>query len=147
MKQAKADDTVKVHYNGTLDDGSVFDSSEGRDPLEFKVGAGMVIPGFENAIVGLEEGKSTKVVIPSAEAYGPYREDLVGKVERSQLPPELNPEPGMMLQASSPEEGAPPMTVTIKGFDDTTVTLDANHALAGQQLSFDITLVEIVSAA
>ncbi len=141
MSQAKSGDTVKIHYTGTLDDGTQFDSSQGRDPLEFEVGSGQVIPGFEKAVEGMTVGDSKSVRIEADDAYGPRHEQLVQEVERSLLPDDLNPETGMALQSSSPDGQITQFMVT--GVTDETVTVDANHPLAGQALSFDIELVDI----
>jgi len=140
VKTAAQGDTVKVHYTGTLDDGTVFDSSEGRDPLEFTIGSNSVIPGFESAVVGLTVGESTRVVIGPEDAYGPRLDGKVVVVERSRLPEEPEPEPGMVLQAQGPEGT---ILLTITDVADDQVTLDGNHPLAGQQLTFEIELAEI----
>jgi FKBP-type peptidyl-prolyl cis-trans isomerase 2 len=123
-----------------LDDGTVFDSSEGRDPLEFTIGSNSVIPGFESAVVGLTVGESTRVVIGPEDAYGPRLDGKVVVVERSRLPNEPEPEPGMVLQAQGPEGT---ILLTITDVADDQVTLDGNHPLAGQQLTFEIELAEI----
>jgi FKBP-type peptidyl-prolyl cis-trans isomerase 2 len=123
-----------------LDDGTVFDSSEGRDPLEFTIGSNTVIPGFESAVVGLTVGESTRVVIGPEDAYGPRLDGKVVVVERSRLPDEPEPEPGMVLQAQGPEGT---ILLTITDVADDQVTLDGNHPLAGQQLTFEIELAEI----
>jgi peptidylprolyl isomerase len=141
MSQAKSGDTVKIHYTGTLDDGTQFDSSQGRDPLEFEVGSGQVIPGFDKAVEGMTVGDSKSVRIEADEAYGPRHEQLVQQVERSVLPDDLNPETGMALQSSSPDGQVTQFMVT--DVTDETITVDANHPLAGQALSFDIELVDI----
>jgi FKBP-type peptidyl-prolyl cis-trans isomerase 2 len=140
LKTAAQGDTVKVHYTGTLDDGTVFDSSEGRDPLEFTIGSNTVIPGFESAVIGLTVGASTRVVIGPEDAYGPRLDGKVVVVERSRLPDEPEPEPGMVLQARGPEGT---ILLTITDVADDQVTLDGNHPLAGQQLTFEIELAEI----
>ena len=142
MSKAKNGDTVKVHYKGTLKDGTVFDSSEGRDPLEFDLGSGQLIPGFESAVDGMAAGETCNININAEEAYGPRREEMVMDVPRSQLPPEMQPEIGMQLQAGQGEEQ---LVVQITDVQDDTVTLDANHPLAGKDLNFEITLVEIVT--
>ncbi len=142
MANAKAGDTVKVHYTGKLDDGSTFDSSEGRDPLVFTLGQCMVIPGFEAAVMDMEVGATKTVTITSDQAYGPYRDNMLQVVEKSMLPDGIEIEVGKHLQVSSP--GAPPMILTIIEFDDENVTLDANHPLAGKDLTFEIELVEIL---
>jgi peptidylprolyl isomerase len=126
-----------------LDDGTVFDSSAGRDPLEFTIGSNTVIPGFESAVVGLQVGESTKVVIGPEDAYGPRLAGKVIAVERSRLPDEPEPEPGMVLQAQGPEGT---ILLTITDVQDDQVTLDGNHPLAGQQLTFEIELAKIGSA-
>ncbi len=142
MSQATKTDTVKVHYTGTTDDGVVFDSSREREPLEFTMGQGQLIPGFENAVEGMKVGDSAKVRIPSEEAYGEVRDDMVVDINRSQIPPDINPEVGMVLQMQQPDGS--PLNVTIREVNDDSVKLDANHPLAGQALTFDIELVEIV---
>jgi peptidylprolyl isomerase len=141
MSQAKSGDTVKIHYTGTLDDGTQFDSSQGRDPLEFEVGSGQVIPGFDKAVEGMTVGDSKSVRIEADEAYGPRHEQLIQQVERSVLPDDLNPETGMALQSSSPDGQVTQFMVT--EVTDETITVDANHPLAGHALSFDIELVDI----
>jgi peptidylprolyl isomerase len=144
MAQAKAGDSVKVHYKGTLEDGTVFDSSQGTDPLNFTVGAGMVIPGFDNAVVGMEVGADTTVTIPPKEAYGEYHPDHVMEVERSQVPENITPEVGMGLQLHSNDGRT--VNVVISKVGDESITLDGNHPLAGKTLTFEITLVEIVTS-
>jgi len=142
MSNAKSGDTVKIHYNGTLDDGSQFDSSAGRDPLEFEVGSGQVIPGFDKAVEGMAVGDSKNVRIEPDEAYGQRHEQLVQEVDRSLLPDDLDPKEGMTLQSSSPDGQT--MQFMVTAVAEETITVDANHPLAGQVLSFDIELVEIV---
>lgn len=142
MSQVKNTDTVKVHYTGKTDDGVVFDSSRDREPLEFTMGQGQLIPGFEKAVEGLLVGESTSVRIPSDEAYGEVREDMIVDISRAQIPPDIQPEVGMVLQMQQPN--GMPLNVTVKEVTDETVKLDANHPLAGQALTFDIELVEIV---
>jgi FKBP-type peptidyl-prolyl cis-trans isomerase 2 len=135
-------DTVKVHYTGKTDDGTVFDSSIEREPLQFTMGQGQLIPGFEKAVEGLAVGESTTVRIPADEAYGDVRPDMVVDIEKNQIPPDINPELGMQLQIQQPN--GQPLGVTVKAITETHVTLDANHPLAGEALTFDIELVEIV---
>lgn len=142
MMQAKAGDTVKIHYTGKLDDGTVFDSSVNREPLEFTIAQGQVIPGFEEAVLGMAPGESKTQTIPMDQAYGPYREEMVIQVNREQLPPDLDPEIGLQLQVQQPNGQAMPVFIT--EVTDAKVTLDANHPLAGEDLTFDIQLVEIV---
>lgn len=141
MAQAKSGDTVTVHYTGTLDDGTVFDSSEGGEPLEFAIGAGNVIPGFEQAVIGMSPGDSKTATIPSDEAYGPYFEERVLVVERQQIPAELPVDIGSQLQIQ--QEGGMTIPVIVTDVTDAEVTLDANHPLAGEDLTFNITLVAI----
>ncbi|UCC72832.1 MAG: FKBP-type peptidyl-prolyl cis-trans isomerase [Gemmatimonadota bacterium] len=141
MAEAKTGDRVKVHYRGTLKDGTEFDSSHGGDPLEFTLGEAMVIAGFENAVVGMEEGETKAVSIPPEDGYGPRVEELVAVVQRSALPADLEPEVGMVLEAKS--ENGEVTVVTVTDVADDTVTLDANHELAGEELIFEIQLVAV----
>ena len=145
MAEAKKGDTVAVHYTGTLGDGSVFDSSKERDPLEFTLGSGQVIPGFDGAVEGLTEGESVKTTIACDQAYGPRNDDLVIETPREHIPAEVELEVGRKLQARS-QEGQVTRVVVTKVTEET-VTLDANHPLAGEDLTFEIELVEIRSAA
>ena len=134
--------TVKVHYTGTLkEDGSQFDSSEGREPLEFKLGEGMVIAGFEKAVIGKSAGDTVSVEIPPEEGYGSPSEELVFQVRREQLPPTVELEEGIMLEIRT--EDGQPAYVRVTEFDEETVTLDGNHPLSGQTLVFDIEIVEV----
>jgi len=141
MSQAKSGDTVKIHYTGTFDDGSEFDSSAGREPLEFTLGSGQVILGFDNAVDGLAVGESKTVTIPPAEAYGERHEKLVQQVPTSSLPEDLKPEVGMQLQSQNPN--GQPMNLLITEVNDESIKVDANHPLAGRTLTFAIELVEI----
>jgi peptidylprolyl isomerase len=141
MSQAKSGDTVKVHYTGTLEDGTVFDSSSGGDPLEFTLGEGNVIPGFEHAVDGMNVGDSKNVTIDARDAYGPHMPALMVEVNRDQFPAELEPEVGQQLGLEHPS--GPVMPVTITEVTDTKITLDANHPLAGKALNFEIKLVDI----
>ncbi len=140
--QAKNGDTVKVHYTGRLADGTVFDTSSGREPLELRIGDGQLIPDFEQAVVGMKVGESKTVEIPAERAYGPYRDDLVHVVDRDELPENIQPEVGAQFQLSQPDGGR--VLITIIDVSESTVTLDANHHLAGKDLIFDLELVEIV---
>ncbi|RMD97446.1 MAG: peptidylprolyl isomerase [Calditrichaeota bacterium] len=142
MAQVKNGDTVKVHYTGKLQDGTVFDSSLDREPLEFTLGEGHLIPGFEQAVLGMNPGDKKTEVIPADLAYGPRRDELVLEVERDRIPPDIKPEVGLQLQMSS-QDGRT-TTVVISSVNESTVELDANHPLAGKDLVFDIELVEIV---
>jgi peptidylprolyl isomerase len=143
MTQVKAGDTVKVHYTGKLDDGTVFDTSAEREPLEFTVGEGQVIPGFEQAVVGMAPGDSKTAKIGADDAYGPHRPEMVLSVERDQFPTNVEPELDQQLQIRQPD--GPTFVVTVTGITDDgqQVTLDANHPLAGKDLTFEIELVEI----
>ncbi len=143
MSKVKDGDTVKVHYTGKLEDGSVFDSSVERDPLEVTLGEGKLIPGFENAVVGLKVGDKTTANIESSDAYGDRRDDLEVTVERSQLPEDIEPEVGMQLQLNQPN--GQPVPVQITKVEEENIIIDANHPLAGKDLTFDIELVEIVN--
>ncbi|MBI1262711.1 MAG: peptidylprolyl isomerase [Rhizobiales bacterium] len=138
---AASGDTVKIHYTGTLSDGSVFDSSANREPIEFAIGSQSVIPGFESAVLGMNPGDSKKVTIPSAEAYGEHDPRMVQEVPRAELPPEMQLELGMRLAARGENGQEIPLVVT--ALNDETVRLDANHPLAGQDLTFEITLVSV----
>lgn len=142
MSQAKSGDTVRIHYTGTLDDGTQFDSSAGREPLEFSLGSGQVIPGFDTAVTGMAVGESKSISIQPADAYGERHEQLVQEVPKSILPDEVEAAVGMQLQGQSAEGHVTRFTVT--GVDADTITVDANHPLAGRTLNFDIQLVEIV---
>lgn len=132
---------VKIHYTGTLDDGKQFDSSAGRDPLEFEMGAGQVIPGFETGVKEMAVGEKKSIHIPSDEAYGEKRDEMVMEFDRAQLPEELEPAVGMGLQMQGPQ--GQPIPVQIIAVAEETITIDANHPLAGQSLNFELELVEI----
>ena len=140
MQQAKPGDTVRVHYTGTLDDGTEFDSSQGRDPLEFTLGAGQVVPGFDAAVTGMQPGETKTVTIPAAEAYGDPRPELLLSVPRTQIPPNVEPRVGQRLQVG---RGAQAFPVLVHEVTDEHVVLDGNHPLAGQDLTFELELVEI----
>jgi FKBP-type peptidyl-prolyl cis-trans isomerase 2 len=140
MQAASTGDIVQVHYTGTLEDGRVFDSSEGRDPLQFTLGAGQVIPGFEQAVTGMTPGDERRVTIPADDAYGQRREDLMLAIDRGELPDGMDPEVGQQLQMS--QQGQT-FVVTIRDVSTESVTLDANHPLAGEDLTFELKLVGI----
>jgi len=170
MAQAKTGDKVKVHYTGTLEDGSVFDTSEepieqpddhscgcssksnvdkgcgcgsrASAPMEFVIGAGQLIPKFEAAVIGLEPGGSITVTIPAEDAYGERAEEMMAVIERSEIPAEINPEPGQQMEVIL-EDGSP-LPVLVTEVTDTTITLDGNHPLAGRDLTFFIRLIEIL---
>ena len=137
-------DTVKVHYTGRLGNGVVFDTSIGGEPLEFTLGQEQVIPGFEQAVIGMKVGDSKTVGIPVDQAYGPYRDDMVFEFDRSEIPTDVDPMVGLQLQMYQPDGSV--VIVTIIEVTESTVKLDANHSLAGEDLIFDIELVEIVKA-
>lgn len=143
MSVAKSGDTVKVHYTGKLEDGTEFDSSVGAEPLEFDLGAAQVIEGFENAIIGMKEGETKTVVIPVEQAYGPINEEYVLKAPRDKMPPDLDPFVG--LQLLMPVPNAEPVPVIITEVSDVEITLDANHPLAGKELTFELELVGILA--
>lgn len=141
MTKAKQGDTVHVHYTGSLKDGTVFDSSDGRDPLSFTLGSGQVIPGFEGAVDGMALNEKKNVTIPVDQAYGPRNEELVLTVPKNQVPADINPEVGMKLQMQGP--GDNPVVVEVVEVADEHIKLDANPPLAGKDLTFDIELVKI----
>lgn len=141
MAQAKSNDTVKVHYTGRLTDGTVFDSSIDKEPLEFTIGQKMVIPGFEEGVIGMTAGETKTVSIVHQDAYGPYLDDLVGTIRRTHIPPDIELQVGTILQMQAPDGGV--TMVMVKELNDENVTLDANHPLAGKDLTFEINLLEI----
>ena len=141
MEQVKNGQTIKVHYTGRLDDGTVFDSSADREPLEFTVGENQVISGFENAVVGMTPGESKTARIPADEAYGSRREELAIDVEKTQFPEDLKPELHQRLKVTHAD--GTESVVAVTKISESTVTLDANHPLAGEDLTFDLQLVEI----
>ncbi|MEI4197678.1 FKBP-type peptidyl-prolyl cis-trans isomerase [Roseovarius sp. E0-M6] len=141
MTEVKSGDTVHIHYKGTLDDGTVFDSSEGRDPLKFEVGSGQIIPGLDNAMPGMEVGEKKTVEVPADDAYGQVDPNARQQVPREGIPDDIPLDPGTQLQVQT--EGGQVLPVTVLEVTDEVVTLDANHALAGQDLTFDIELVAI----
>jgi peptidylprolyl isomerase len=142
MAQAKQGDTVRVHYTGKLDDGTVFDTSVDGDPLEFTIGQGQLIPGFEQAVVGMEPGQSRTTMISADEAYGPHDENMVVVVDKGQFPDNVTPEIDQELQIRQGDGRT--FVVRVTDVSDAEVTLDANHPLAGEDLTFDIRLVDIV---
>lgn len=141
MQQVKSGDTVKVHYHGKLADGTTFDSSEGREPLEFEVGSGSVITGFDSGVTGMTVGEKKTVTILVDEAYGQKQEDLYMEFPRDRFPADVIPEAGMQLNMSNGQGQDFP--VIIKEVNEDSVILDANHPLAGEDLTFDLELVEI----
>ncbi|QDV32428.1 FKBP-type peptidyl-prolyl cis-trans isomerase [Tautonia plasticadhaerens] len=140
MSQARSGNTVRIHYTGRLADGTVFDSSDGKAPLEFTLGESQVIPGFEEAVTGMEPGQESTVTIPSDRAYGAHKSELVFDVPRAQFPEDLDPQVGQQLQMTNGDQTA---VVTVAEVQDGSVKLDANHPLAGKDLTFDIALVEV----
>lgn len=143
MAKAQNGDKVRVHYTGTLDSGEVFDSSYEREPLEFIIGEGKLIPGFEKAVEGMEVGEKKKIKIPYQEAYGEKRDELLLEVPKTDLPEGLDPQVGMQFQLNTPTGGT--IIAELTEVKDDTVILDANHPLSGKDLNFEIELVEIVS--
>lgn len=143
MSEAKKGDTVKVHYTGSLEDGTVFDSSKERDPLEFTAGAGMVVPGFDNMILGMKVGETAKESIPCKEAYGERRDELQLEVKRSDIPADLELAVGAQLQMQSPDGQKARMEII--GITDKLVQLDANHPLSGKDLTFEVELIEVIA--
>ena len=144
MHKVKKGDTVRVHYTGKLGDGTIFDSSANRDPLEFTIGRGDVIPGFEGAVVGMSPGESKNEMIPAEQAYGPRHEELMLQVDKKNLPENLNVDVGQRLRATHPDGRV--TNVTVADVSESSVTLDANHPLAGKDLLFEIELVDLVPA-
>lgn len=141
MTKIKDGNEVKVHYTGKLNDGTVFDSSEGREPLAFTIGKGMMIPGFEKGVMGMELNEEKTLTIQPEDAYGPIREDMVAEIPADQLPPEIKPEVGMELMSQTPD--GQQLVVKIKEVKEGSVIIDANHVLAGKELTFDVKIVEI----
>ena len=132
--------TAKVHYKGSLDDGTVFDSSQDKEPIVFEMGAGQVIPGFESAVREMEIGETKTVTLPAAQGYGEVRDDMIADIPRSQFPEHIELKPGLMLQMRT-EDGALPIEVV--AVTDESVKVDANHPLAGKELTFELTLLEV----
>lgn len=145
MQQVKSGDKVKVHYHGKLRSGETFDSSNGREPLEFTVGGGQVIKGFDQGVTGMQVGDKKTVEIPVQDAYGEKQQEMIIEFPKSQFPPDMNPEVGMQLQMSN--GAGQNFNVTVVEVKEDSVVLDANHPLAGEDLIFDIELVEIVPPA
>ncbi|MBN1932825.1 MAG: peptidylprolyl isomerase [Desulfobacterales bacterium] len=141
MPQVQYGDTVKVHYTGKLEDGTVFDTSKNREPFEFQIGSGNLIKGFETGVVGMETGSSKTLTILPEEGYGLHRKDLIAVVERKDVPENIELKVGLPLQIKQPNGNF--INVMVADMDETTITLDANHPLAGKTLVFDIDLIEI----
>lgn len=142
MAQVKQGDEVKVHYTGKLDDGSVFDSSKDREPLQFKIGEGKLIPGFENGVIGMEVGQTKEVKIEAEKAYGPIRKEMIFDVKRSEFPADTEPKIGMQFQMQ--DKSGRTFVVIVDKIVEDTITLNANHPLAGKDLTFELTLEEIL---
>jgi FKBP-type peptidyl-prolyl cis-trans isomerase 2 len=140
-QQAKAGDTVSLHYKGTLTDGTIFDSSEGREPLSFALGANQVIEGFDAAVTGMAVGEKKTIHIPVEQAYGQANPEMVIKMPRSEIPADMVPEVGMAMHLS--DDAGEIIPVMVVGLDEESITLDANHPLSGQDLNFDLELVSI----
>jgi len=143
MVQAKSGDTVRIHYSGFLMDGTIFDSSLEGEPFEFTLGDGSVIPGFDAGLLGMTEGDEKTLAIPPESAYGARDEGLVAEIERTQIPPDIDPQVGAILQITSQEGDA--SNVIITQVTDNAITLDGNHPLAGQELIFEVKLLEVVT--
>jgi len=141
MTQAKSGDTVRIHYTGTLQDGAVFDSSEGRDPLEFQLGSGQVIPGFDDGVTGMTVGEKKTIEIPCDQAYGAINPQAMQNVPRAEIPDHIPLDLGTQLQVQA--GNGQTMMVVVANVTEDTVTLDANHPLAGKDLTFALELVEI----
>ncbi len=141
MSQVKQNDTVKVHYTGKLADGQVFDSSLEREPIEFTMGQGQLIPGFEKGLLDMKVNEKKTINIPAEEAYGSPREELIQEVEKSRLPEEIKPEPGMGLVSKSPD--GKEVNLVVKEVKEESIVVDGNHPLAGKDLIFDLEVVEI----
>ena len=144
MTQVKTGDTISIHYTGTLEGGETFDSSLGRDPLEFEVGSGQIIPGLDKAMPGMAVGDTKTVQIPCDEAYGPIDPNARQSIPRDQVPADIPTDPGTQLQMQAPNGQVVPVTVVEA--TETEITLDANHPLAGRDLTFEVELVEIKAA-
>lgn len=141
MNKAQSGNRVKVHYTGKLQDGTVFDSSISKEPLEFQLGAGQMIPGFENAVLGMEQGQRITATIRASDAYGDRREDLLVQVPRDNVPESIDPRVGQKLSIKQPDGNVIPVVVTETKQDS--IILDANHPLAGKDLVFEIELLEV----
>jgi peptidylprolyl isomerase len=141
MSQAAKGDKVKVHYTGTLDDGTVFDSSREREPLEFVIGSGTLIPGFENGVLGMEVGETKTIDIPAADAYGERKDGLLASLERSEVPDNIEPKVGMFVEMELKDGNN--ARARIAKVDEQAIVLDFNHPLAGQDLSFEVELLAV----
>ena len=142
MAQAKEDDTVRVHYTVKLDKDTIVGSTKDQEPLQFTLGKGQVLPGFEQAVVGMNSGESKTVLVTADQAFGPYLDEMVVVVDRGRLPEEINPKEGNRIQLQS--RSGETVTVTVMDVSESTVTIDGNHPLAGKDLIFDIEFIEVV---
>jgi peptidylprolyl isomerase len=145
MAQAETGDTVKIHFTGKLEDGTIFGSTTAREPLEFKLGEGGIIPGVESAVEGMNVGESKTVKVPPEQAYGQHQAELVQEVSRDQFPKDVEPKIGQKFEVPQPGELGQAMVVRVVNVSESTVTLDANHPLAGRDLTFELELLEIPS--
>lgn len=141
MTAAATGRKIKVHYTGTFDDGEVFDSSRQAQPFEFEVGTGQVIPGFDNAVVGMKAGETKQVRLTEEDAYGPYNQEMVFDADPNQFEEGMSPEVGQQFQTQM-QDGTP-LLLTVKAVSDDKITLDANHPMAGKALNFDLEVVEV----
>lgn len=146
MRISENGDTIKVHYTGKLKNGDIFDSSEGRDPLEFQLGSGMVIEGFNDGLLGLKEGETKTIEIPVDQAYGPKNEDYIVEIAKDKLDNSEEFEVGMQVSFSNQEQGGQPIPVEVIAVTDDTVTFDANPPLAGEELIFEVEMIGILKA-
>lgn len=146
MKLSANGDTIKVHYTGKLKSGDIFDSSEGRDPLEFQLGSGMVIEGFNDGLIGMKEGETKSIEIPVEKAYGPKNEDYIVEIPKDKLDNSQEFEVGMQVSFSNQEQGGQPIPVEVVAVTEGTVTFDANPPLAGEELIFEVEMVGILKA-
>ncbi|HJX60610.1 MAG TPA: FKBP-type peptidyl-prolyl cis-trans isomerase [Thermodesulfobacteriota bacterium] len=142
MAQAKEDDTVRVHYTVKLDNDTIVGSTKDEEPLQFTLGKGQVLPGFEQAVVGMNSGESKTVLVTADQGFGPYLDEMVVVVDRGRLPEELNPKEGDRIQLQS--RSGETVTVAVMGVSESTITIDGNHPLAGKDLLFDIEFIEVV---
>jgi peptidylprolyl isomerase len=142
MTQAKTGDTVRIHFTGRLTDGTEFDTSRGREPLEFQIGAGEIIPGIEEAVEGMNVGETNTVTVPADRAYGPHHGEAMQRIPRAEIPDHIQLSPGLRLQAQRSD--GQQILLTVVEVTETELMVDANHPLAGQDLVFDLELVEVV---
>jgi len=144
MTEIKNGDVVRIHYTGKFTDGTPFDSSDGREPLEFKMGAGQIIPGLERSIEGMDVGDKETVTVPAADAYGPRDDAQVQAIPRTAIPDGVDVDVGSRLQANTADGRT--VNLTVVDLDDSSVTVDANHPLAGRDLVFDIEIIDVKAA-